>query len=86
MILQYTMMNTIGMHSLVHIKMVEIIDDHYYINTLAKIPTIDIIEHDNKTKTGFNKYWHTHGDNMQNISKKTLKAVGQTVLHVIYNE
>ena len=64
----------------------EIIDDHYYINTLAKIPTIDIIEHDNKTKTGFNKYWHTHGDNMQNISKKTLKAVGQTVLHVIYNE
>ena len=26
-----------------------IIDDHYYINNLAHIPTIDIIEHDNQT-------------------------------------
>ena len=61
-------------------------DDHYYVNTLAAIPTIDIIEFDPLTKTNFNKHWHTHSDNMNNVNKKTLKAVGQTVLNVIYSE
>ena len=64
----------------------QIIDDHYYINKLAHIPTIDIIEHDNQTLSGFNKHWHTHGDNMENINKETLKAVGQTIMEVVYNE
>ena len=53
---------------------------------LAHIPTIDIIEHDNQTLSGFNKHWHTHGDNMDNINKETLKAVGQTIMEVVYNE
>ena len=39
-----------------------------------------------KQETNFNKHWHTHQDNMQNISKETLKAVGETVMHVIYSE
>ena len=56
------------------------------INKLAHIPTIDIIEHDNQTLSGFNKHWHTHGDNMDNITKETLQAVGQTILEVVYNE
>jgi Zn-dependent M28 family amino/carboxypeptidase len=64
----------------------QIMDDHYYVNTLAAIPTIDIIEFDPLTKTNFNKHWHTHSDNMNNVNKKTLKAVGQTVLNVIYSE
>ena len=55
-------------------------------NTLANIPTIDIIEYDNNTATGFNKHWHTHGDDMRNIDKNTLKAVGQTVTSVVYKE
>ena len=38
------------------------------------------------TKSGFNKHWHTHGDDMNNIDKNTLNAVGQTVISVIYNE
>ena len=37
-------------------------------------------------KDGVNKHWHTHGDDLNNISKKTLKAIGQTVMHVIYND
>ena len=53
---------------------------------VANIPTIDIIEHDMNTKSGFNKHWHTHGDDMNNIDKNTLNAVGQTVTSVIYNE
>ena len=64
----------------------QIIDDHYYVNTIAAIPTIDIIEYDHSTKTNFNKHWHTHNDDMNNIDKKTLTAVGQTLLEVIYNE
>ena len=67
-------------------KSPEIIDDHYYVNKLTDIPTIDIIEFDASTKNHFNKHWHTHGDNMQNINKHTLKAVGQTLLHIAYTD
>tara|TARA_A100001037_G_scaffold32949_1_gene25770 strand:+ start:353 stop:1324 length:972 start_codon:yes stop_codon:yes gene_type:complete len=66
-------------------KSPEIIDDHYYVNKLTDIPTIDVIEFDPNTKNHFNKHWHTHKDNMDNINKNTLKAVGQTLLHVAYN-
>ncbi len=59
-----------------------ITDDHVYINELAHIPCIDIIDFNN----GFFEYWHTVNDNMSHIDKNTLKAVGQTVLDVIYNE
>ncbi len=64
----------------------QIIDDHYYVNTIAGIPTIDIIEYDPATKHNFNKHWHTHKDNMDNIDRSTLNAVGQTLLEVIYTE
>ena len=64
----------------------QIMDDHYYVNTIAGIPTIDIIEYDPFSKTNFNKHWHTHADNMNNVDQKTLKAVGQTVMNVIYSE
>jgi Zn-dependent M28 family amino/carboxypeptidase len=64
----------------------QIMDDHYYVNTIAGIPTIDIIEYDSFSKTNFNKHWHTHADNMNNVDRKTLKAVGQTVINVIYSE
>ena len=64
----------------------QIIDDHYYVNTLTEIPTIDIIEFDPATENNFNKHWHTHRDDMNNIDKSTLNAVGQTLLDVVYNE
>ena len=64
----------------------QIIDDHYYINTIAGIPTIDIIEYDPTTENNFNKHWHTHNDNMDNINKETLNAVGQTLLEILYSE
>lgn len=63
-----------------------ITDDHVYVNQLTNIPCIDIIQHDPASSTSFGSYWHTHNDNMDNIDKQTLKAVGQTVLEVIYNE
>lgn len=63
-----------------------IIDDHYYINGMTDIPAIDIIQYDATTDGKFPNHWHTHKDDMSVIDKATLKAVGQTLLGVIYNE
>ncbi len=63
-----------------------IIDDHYYVNTLAGIPTIDIIHYTESTSTRFPAHWHTIGDNMGVIDRNTLKAVGQTLLEVVFKE
>jgi Zn-dependent M28 family amino/carboxypeptidase len=62
-----------------------IIDDHVFLGRVAQIPTIDIIDKDDARPKGFNPTWHTLQDNMDNIDKGTLKAVGQTVLTVLYN-
>ena len=59
-------------------------DDHLFINRLANIKTIDIVPYD--PEGDFTPTWHTINDNMDHIDKNTLKAVGQTVLEVIYNE
>ena len=59
-------------------------DDHLFINRLARIKTIDIIPYNQEGD--FTPTWHTVNDNMKHIDKNTLKAVGQTVLEVIYNE
>ena len=64
----------------------EIVDDHTYINHLTRIKMIDIIEHDPEGDSYFGSYWHTHQDNMDIIDKRTLKAVGQTLVEVIYRE
>lgn len=58
-------------------------DDHVYVMKNLKIPMIDIIDCDVNTASHFGKYWHTHSDNMEAIDKKTLKAVGQTLLNVL---
>jgi glutaminyl-peptide cyclotransferase len=63
-----------------------ITDDHTYINKLALIPMIDIIEYENSDGNYFGSYWHTHDDNMDVIDKNTLKAVGQTLIEVLYRE
>jgi len=63
-----------------------ITDDHGPINKIRNIPTIDIIHLDRNSPTGFFPQWHTLNDNMDFIEKTTIKAVGQTVLTVIYEE
>ncbi len=62
-----------------------ITDDHLYINTLSNIPSIDII-HYHVDRSDFGPFHHRHSDNMDVIDKNTLKAVGQTLLEVVYNE
>ena len=60
------------------------IDDHLFVNQIAKIPMIDIFN--NPQDTFFGKYWHTHNDDMSVIDKETLRSVGQTVLAVLHFE
>lgn len=62
-----------------------IIDDHLYMNR-GGVPSIDIIEFDPASDFYFGDYHHTHQDDMSIISKETLKAVGETVLHTVYHE
>ena len=60
-----------------------ITDDHYYINEIAGIPCVDIIHYDMRNATGFPTWWHTRQDNMSNISKTTLQAVGEVVMSLL---
>jgi len=61
-----------------------ITDDHLYVNQGARIPSIDIIDYDPIRKNGFPDTWHTLDDTMNNISKETLKAVGQTLANILF--
>ncbi|MDT3368728.1 MAG: M28 family peptidase [Bacteroidota bacterium] len=62
-----------------------IVDDHQYVILGRNIPCIDIIYTDPESDNGFGPHWHTQNDTMDNIDRETLKAVGQTVLKVVYN-
>jgi glutaminyl-peptide cyclotransferase len=61
-----------------------ITDDHYFVNTIARIPMINIINRPVQSKTGFGDYWHTHADNLDIIEKRSLQAVGQVVLKTLF--
>ncbi len=63
-----------------------IADDHYFVNTIAGIPMIDIINLPKDSGQTFVKHHHTTQDNMNNIDKRTLGIVGQVLLAVIFNE
>jgi Zn-dependent M28 family amino/carboxypeptidase len=61
------------------------IDDHYFVMEIAGIPMVEVI--DRSLTTGeFFPHWHTTTDDMAAIDRNTLKAVGQTVLEVLYRE
>ena len=57
-----------------------ITDDHFYINSIAGIPCVDVIHYDIRNATGFPSWWHTRQDDMSNISKSTLQAVGEVIM------
>ena len=62
-------------------------DDHVPVNEKAGIPCIDIINYyPDCEQSSFGPTWHTISDDMQHIDKNTLKAVGQTLVQLIYSE
>ncbi len=58
-------------------------DDHVELNK-AGIPTIDIIDY--REGSGFFSGWHTASDNMECISKETLRTVGSVLETYIKKE
>ena len=64
-----------------------ITDDHVPVNEKANIPTVDIIPfYANCEQSSFGPTWHTVNDTMENIDRNTLKAVGQTVIQILFSE
>ena len=64
-----------------------ITDDHGPVNEVAQIPCIDIIPHyPNCEESSFGPTWHTVNDDMQHIDAATLRAVGQTLVQVLFSE
>lgn len=62
-----------------------VVDDHLYVNK-AGIPCIDIIPYHEYGPSVFGHTWHTLSDTPENIDRKVLKAVGQSVVQLLYNE
>ena len=61
-----------------------ILDDHLYVNQIANIPTIDIVQ--NSTDCSFFKHWHTLGDNIEAVDAKSMKIVADVVMKTIYGD
>jgi hypothetical protein len=82
----WTVANKLGYTNFTDVIAPSITDDHDFVNIIARINMIDIIEYDNSDGIYFSNTWHTHQDNIENIDKETLKKVGQTVLTTIWQE
>ena len=53
----------------------------------AGIPTVDVIPfYPDCDQSSFGPTWHTVNDDMEHLDINTLKAVGQTLIQVIYSE
>jgi hypothetical protein len=61
-----------------------ITDDHQFVNQIAGIPCIDIIDFDPTSPSGFVPQWHTIEDTMVHIDRNSLKIVGETLMNVIF--
>ena len=63
-----------------------ITDDHIPVNE-AGIPTVDVIPfYPDCDQSSFGPTWHTVNDDMEHLDINTLKAVGQTLIQLIYSE
>ena len=61
-----------------------ILDDHLYVNQIAQIPMVDIVQ--NQPGVSFFEHWHTMNDNINVIDKQALEQVAHVVLTVVYSE
>ncbi|MDQ3142634.1 MAG: M28 family peptidase [Bacteroidota bacterium] len=61
-------------------------DDHYFVNTIARIPMINIINRPAGSKTGFVHHWHTQKDKIDVIEPISLEMVGNLLLKLLYLE
>ncbi len=65
-----------------------LVSDHYYINNLsrAEVPCLLISDYRKDTPHGYFPNWHTTADLPEYISPKSLKAVGQSIIELLYTK
>ncbi len=63
-----------------------ITDDHVPVNRIARIPCINIVPYVEHDLSNFGPTWHTVNDTPEHIDPAVLRAVGRTVLQLIYSE
>lgn len=61
-----------------------ILDDHLYVNQIAGIPMVDIVQ--NSPTTSFFTHWHTTTDNLDNVSAESLRIVATVTMKTIYGD
>ena len=63
----------------------QLVNDHYFINNYSKskVPTLLITDYRAENSSYFPQ-WHTKDDVLEHIHKPTLKAVGQTLVELLY--
>ena len=71
-------------HIFVNQETDEILDDHYYINSIAGIPTVDIVQ--NSGTTSFFEHWHTVTDDINSVSRESLAIVARVTMKTIYGD
>lgn len=59
-----------------------ILDDHLYVNQIAGIPMVDIVQ--NSPTTSFFSHWHTTTDDMASVNAETMRIVATVTLKTIY--
>ncbi len=62
----------------------EILDDHYFVNTIAHIPMVDIVQ--NNGDISFFEHWHTVADDLNSINKETLRIVATVAMKTVYGD
>jgi len=63
-----------------------LVHDNLFVSKITGIRTMMIIDYTPDNLHGYGNYWHTHNDNMQNVDKNTLNAVGQVIMNVVYSQ
>ena len=61
-----------------------ILDDHMYVNQIAGIPMVDIVQ--NSGTTSFFTHWHTTTDNLDNLNAEAMRTVAMVTMKTIYGD
>lgn len=61
-----------------------ILDDHLYVNQIAGIPMVDIVQ--NSPSTSFFPHWHTTTDDLASVNPETMRIVATVVMKTIYGD
>lgn len=61
-----------------------ILDDHLYVNQIAGIPMVDIVQ--NSPNVSFFQHWHTTTDDLESVNAESLKIVATVTMKTIYGD